>query len=182
MRIPAWRSLGRGRLEKQRWRASSANDSPFPTITTWSDHSTLDARHLEYPESVLATLEGRVAIDEIQRRPELFEVLRYLIDRPASRARCLLLESASPSLIRGVSETLAGRIGIVDPGGFDLREVGADQWRRLWIRGGFPRSFRAASEEASVAWRDISSARFSNGTFRRWESRFVPNACDGSGR
>jgi len=114
----------------------------------------LDVRRLSRPESTLSPLEGLVVIDEIQRKPELFELLRYLLDRPDSAARFLLLGSASPSLVRGVSETLAGRIGIVDLGGFNLREVGAEQWRSLWTRGGFPRSFLAATPQASASWRD----------------------------
>lgn len=114
----------------------------------------LDVRRLSRPESTLSPLEGLVVIDEIQRKPELFELLRYLIDRPDSAARFLLLGSASPSLVRGVSETLAGRIGIVDLGGFTLHEVRAEQWQSLWIQGGFPRSFLAATPQASASWRD----------------------------
>jgi hypothetical protein len=94
-----------------------------------------------------------VVIDEIQRLPGLFATLRPLADRPKTPARFLILGSASPNLVRGVSESLAGRVGFVDLGGFDLRETGADSWRNLWIRGGFPRSYLAASEEASLRWR-----------------------------
>src|SRR5262249_22736816 len=109
---------------------------------------------LANPELALAPLTGLVVIDEIQRQPELFTVLRPLADRPRSRARFLLLGSASPDVVRGVSETLAGRIGFVDLGGFDLREVGRENWRKLWLRGGFPRSFLARNDGTSFQWRN----------------------------
>ncbi len=105
------------------------------------------------PELGLTPLTGLVVIDEIQRQPQLFEALRPLADRPSTRTRFLVLGSASPELIRGVSESLAGRVGFVDLGGFDLTEVGARSWRRLWFRGGFPRSYLAASDGQSLAWR-----------------------------
>lgn len=113
-----------------------------------------DRRKLAEPEQALRPLSGLVVIDEIQRQPALFETLRVLLDRPDAPARFLLLGSASPHIIRGVSETLAGRAGIVDLGGFTLDETGADAWARLWLRGGFPRSYLAPDEDASVVWRD----------------------------
>lgn len=105
------------------------------------------------PELALAPLEGLVVIDEIQRQPDLFAALRPLADRLASRTRFLVLGSASPDLVRGVSESLAGRVGFVDLGGFDLSEVGAANWRRLWLQGGFPRAYLAKSEARSLSWR-----------------------------
>src|SRR5262245_5440292 len=108
---------------------------------------------LANPELALAPLRGLVVIDEIQRQPELFAALRPLADRPRAPARFLVLGSASPDVVRGVSETLAGRIGFVNLGGFDLREVGDRHWRKLWLRGGFPRSFLARSAAASFRWR-----------------------------
>ena len=113
----------------------------------------VDARRLSAPMTVLQTLSGLVIIDEVQRRPDLFELLRVLVDRPQNLAQFLLLGSASPQLVRGVSESLAGRIGFVDLSGFDLTEVGPLERDRLWLRGGFPRSFLAASNSDSVAWR-----------------------------
>ncbi len=101
---------------------------------------------------MLEALSGLVIIDEVQRRPTLLELLRVLVDRPHNPARFLLLGSASPQLVRGVSESLAGRIGFVDLSGFDLRE-GVIQRDRLWLRGGFPRSFLAADDDISMAWR-----------------------------
>jgi hypothetical protein len=80
-------------------------------------------------------------------------VLRVLVDRPGTPAQFLLLGSASPDVVRGASETLAGRVAFVYLSGFDTREVGPDQSHTLWVRGGFPRSFLAASDAASYAWR-----------------------------
>jgi len=114
----------------------------------------VDTRRLSAPMSVLEKLSGLVVIDEVQRQPDLFELLRVLVDRPQNPARFLLLGSASPQLVKGVSESLAGRIGFVDLAGFDLSEVGNEQRDRLWIRGGFPRSFLATEDSASVEWRE----------------------------
>jgi len=86
--------------------------------------------------------------------PELFALLRVLADREPRPAQFLLLGSASPTLVRGVSESLAGRVAFVDVAGFDLTEVGPAEFGTLWLRGGFPRSFLAADDAASSAWRD----------------------------
>ncbi len=115
--------------------------------------TTIGRARLVEPELALTSLEGLVVIDEIQREPRLFEVLRPIVDRVQSRLRFLVLGSASPNLVRGTSESLAGRIGFVDLSGFDLAEVGAVNWKRHWIRGGFPRSYLAKGEEASLRWR-----------------------------
>ncbi len=109
---------------------------------------------LENPMLALDGREGLVVIDEIQRLPGMFEVLRVLADRPDRRCTFLVLGSAAPGLVRGASETLAGRIGFVDLSGFDLGEVGEASALDLWNRGGFPRSFLAASDSASMRWRD----------------------------
>jgi hypothetical protein len=110
-------------------------------------------RQLAEPELALQPLRGLVVIDEIQRDPRLFEALRPLADRPGTPARVLVLGSASPDLVRGVSESLAGRVGFVDLGGLDLSEVGAARQHGLWLRGGLPRSFLARGEPSSVSWR-----------------------------
>jgi predicted AAA+ superfamily ATPase len=102
----------------------------------------------------LEPLSGLVVIDEVQRQPALFELLRVLVDRPHNQARFLLLGSASPRLVKDVSESLAGRIGFVDLSGFDLREVGPENRDLLWIRGGFPRSFLAPDDSAATIWRE----------------------------
>ncbi len=108
---------------------------------------------LESPMLALAPLEGLVVLDEIQRQPDLFPVLRVLADRRPRPARFLVLGSASPHLLRQSSETLAGRIAYHELPGFDLAEVGAAALDRLWLRGGFPLSFTARTEAASFTWR-----------------------------
>jgi uncharacterized protein len=113
----------------------------------------VDLARLEAPRQTLQNLSGLVVIDEIQRRPDLFSLLRVLADRPRTPARFLILGSASPDLVKGVSESLAGRVGFVDLGGFDGTEVGFQHLNKLWLRGGFPESFLSASDQASYRWR-----------------------------
>lgn len=108
---------------------------------------------LSEPETALRPLRGLVVIDEVQRRPELFPLLRVLADRRPLPARFLILCSASPELLRQSSETLAGRMETVPLEGFRLADVGAARQERHWLRGGFPRSFIARSEADSLAWR-----------------------------
>ncbi len=112
-----------------------------------------DAARLQEPTLALDSLRGLVVLDEIQLRPDLFGVLRVLADRSPRRARFLVLGSASPSLLRQGSETLAGRIAFYELPGFSLDEVEAKNWRRLWFRGGFPRSYLARSHRQSGEWR-----------------------------
>lgn len=114
----------------------------------------VDLRRLEHPLQALQDLRGLVILDEVQRRPDLFELLRVLLDRDPVPARFLLLGSASPHLIKGVSESLAGRVGFVDLTGFDLWETEGSDLRTLWLRGGFPRSFLAPDDGSSLLWRD----------------------------
>lgn len=109
---------------------------------------------LAEPMRALEALRGLVIIDEIQRAPQLFPVLRVLADRERRLARFLLLGSASPELVRHASETLAGRIAFIEMGGFSLVEVGNGRLRRLWLRGGFPRAFLARGETESLKWRE----------------------------
>jgi len=108
---------------------------------------------LDEPMTALSELKGIVIIDEIQRRPDLFPVLRVLSDRRPLRARFLILGSASPELLRQSSETLAGRIEIIEMTGFDVRELGVTAMNRHWLRGGFPLSFLARTNQDSVSWR-----------------------------
>lgn len=110
-----------------------------------------DAAALENPMLALEGLRGLVVLDEVQRRPELFPVLRVLMDREGAPAKFLLLGSASPFLVRGVTESLAGRVAFIDLQGFLLDEV--EDLSRLWVRGGFPRSFLADDEITSHGWR-----------------------------
>ena len=109
---------------------------------------------LAEPKAALERLEGLVVLDEVQRKPELFALLRVLADRQPGKARFLLTGSASPDLVRGVSESLTGRVALVDVAGFNLAEVGEAEWRNLWWRGGFPRAFLADTEVASRQWQE----------------------------
>ena len=120
----------------------------------------LHEQRLEQPIDTLSRLDGLVVIDEVQRRPGLFPILRVLIDRSDARGQFLLLGSASPTLLRQAGESLLGRVETVEVAGFDLEELGQspgayseDAATRLWLRGGFPRSFLADSDADSVAWR-----------------------------
>ncbi len=108
---------------------------------------------LENPMSALAPLIGLVVVDEAQRSPGLFPVLRVLADREGSPATFLILGSASPALSRQASESLAGRVEIVELGGFHLTELPREDERRLWVRGGFPRAFLARTDRDSFDWR-----------------------------
>ncbi len=112
-----------------------------------------DVARLEDPMLALADLKGLVVLDEIQRRPEVFPTLRVLADRAKKPARFLVLGSASPNLLRQSSESLAGRIHYHRLDGFELDEVGLRHANKLWLRGGFPRSFLARTAAESEAWR-----------------------------
>ncbi|MBM4035105.1 MAG: ATP-binding protein [Planctomycetes bacterium] len=126
----------------------------WPGETTFLDlENPEDEARLADPMLALKPLRGLVVIDEVQRLPALFSVLRVLVDRPSRPARFLVLGSASPELLRQGSETLAGRIYYHELGGLTLEEVGATQGERLWFRGGLPRSFLARSLRESREWR-----------------------------
>ena len=112
-----------------------------------------DEARLSEAAFVLRSLHGLVVLDEVQRRPDLFPLLRVLADRPDAPARFLLLGSAAPALIQGASESLAGRLAICELPGLSLEEVGVDQFDPLWHRGRYPRSVLAASDRSSLRWR-----------------------------
>ena len=128
------------------------------------------------PERILRACEGLVVIDEVQRMPALFEVLRPVCDDPARSAVFLLLGSASWDLIRGVSETLAGRILFVDVGGLSLDEVGPERQDRLWLRGGFPRAWLAPSAAAWARWMRAFTRTFLERDVPGLGSRVAPEA------
>lgn len=111
-----------------------------------------DAARLDQPQLALEDLKGLIVIDEIQRSPELFPLLRYLVDQAKDR-KFVILGSASRDLIRQSSESLAGRIGYHYLGGFRLQDVGPEKMKDLWLRGGLPPSFLAGSYEESYLWR-----------------------------
>lgn len=119
-----------------------------------------DLAALSAPRLTLQELHGLVVIDEIQRLPELFPILRVLVDRPDNTLRLLILGSASRDLIRQSSETLAGRIGHIELTPFSVAEVGVGASDSLWLRGGFPKSYLAGSESASFQWRKDYVATF----------------------
>jgi len=108
---------------------------------------------LEEPMTALGGLKGTVVIDEVQRRPDLFPVLRVLADRKPLPARFLVLGSASPALLRQSSESLAGRLEILEIAGFSLAEVGVAALERHWQQGGFPLGFTARTQADSFVWR-----------------------------
>jgi uncharacterized protein len=135
-----------------------------------------DALRLQEPMTALGHLSGLVVIDEAQLQPALFPALRVLVDRPPLPARFLLLGSASPELSRNISETLAGRLHFVEMGGFTMGEAGRDNWRRLWLRGGFPRSFIARTDEQSFTWREDFTATFLERDLRRFGIQAPPAA------
>jgi predicted AAA+ superfamily ATPase len=128
--------------------------SEYPSQNYFDLEDPLDHARLANPKLALEDLSGLVVIDEIQRSPELFPVLRVLVDRPKNQARFLILGSASRDLIRQTSESLAGRISYIEVTPFSLSEVGSAESKILWSRGGFPKSFLAASDMESRRWRE----------------------------
>jgi len=128
----------------------------------------VDLARLDEPMTALGDLRGLVVIDEIQRRPELFQVLRVLADRKPLSARFLILGSASPDLMRQSSESLAGRMETITMGGFTLGEVGVEKQSRHWVRGGLPLSFLARSEPDSLAWRKSFIQTFVERDLPQW--------------
>lgn len=140
------RQVGKSTLARQ---LAAARRGP----TTWFDlENPVDIARLSEPGLELRPLRGLVVLDEIQRLPDVFPLLRVLADRPRTPARFLVLGSASPELLRQTSETLAGRVAFHTLDGFDLREV--RDLDRLWLHGGFPRAYLARSPAASRRWRD----------------------------
>ncbi len=119
-----------------------------------------DRARLAEPALALGGRRSTIVIDEAQRAPGLFEVLRVLIDEDRTPGRFLILGSAGPTLIGMASESLAGRVAIVELGGFRLSDVGTEPLDRLWVRGGLPPSFTAADAEQSLAWRNDYIATF----------------------
>ena len=128
------------------------------------------------PERVLRGTDGLVVIDEIQRMPELFEVLRPICDARDRKAVFLVLGSASLDLIEGVSETLAGRVLFVDVGGLSIAEAGPENQDRLWLRGGFPRAYLAPSSGAWSRWMESFTRTFLERDIPGLRSRVAPAA------
>ncbi len=136
-------------------RAYSKTQRRGETTTHFDLEDPNDLARLENPKLALQDLEGLIVIDEVQRRPDIFPVIRVLVDNPKWRkkARLLILGSASRDLIRQGSESLAGRIEFLELTPFTSKETGPRNLQKLWLRGGFPPSFLATSNKASEAWR-----------------------------
>jgi predicted AAA+ superfamily ATPase len=148
------RQVGKTTLARQIGAAGGA------AVTRFDLESPIDRARLADPMLALAGLKGLVILDEVQHAPELFRVLRVLADRPRRPARFIVLGSASPELLRQSSESLAGRVAHYELSGFTLEELARSKWDRLWLRGGFPRSYLARTEAESVRWRDDFIATF----------------------
>lgn len=110
-----------------------------------------DLSRLVNPQITLEDLEGTIVLDEIQRMPELFPLLGYLVDTKPDQ-KYLILGSASEELMKQSSESLAGRIGYHYLSGFSLIDVGVDTWKKRWLRGGYPRAYLAESDENTFVW------------------------------
>lgn len=141
------RQVGKTTLAKQVAAATSES------VTYFDLEKPSDLARLAEPQLALEPLRGLVVLDEIQRLPEVFPLLRVLVDRPDLPARFLVLGSASPILLRQSSESLAGRITYLELPGISLREVSMTQSELLWVRGGFPRALLAPDDAASDLWR-----------------------------
>jgi uncharacterized protein len=160
-RLQAWiaRALKRSRVvglvgPRQSGKTTLARQIVAADSTNYFDlENPTSLAQLAQPLTALEDLRGIVVIDEIQHRPDLFEVLRVLADRKPLPARFLILGSASPNLLRQSSESLAGRIEIIPVGGFSLDEVGVSSLNRLWQRGGLPLSYLARANDDSFVWR-----------------------------
>jgi len=161
------RQSGKTTLARQFVPADSLNYFDLEDLTSLS--------RLQEPMTALRDLRGLIVIDEIQRMPSLFPILRVLCDRDPLPARFLILGSASPDLARASSESLAGRIETVSISGLSLTEVGLDSLSQHWLRGGFPLSFLASSEIDSLAWRKNFIQTFLERDLPQWGVR-VPAA------
>ena len=148
--------------------------SPTP-VNYYDLENPADRAGLANPQLALRGSSGLVILDEIQMMPEIFEILRVLVDDESHKAKYLILGSASPGIIRNVSETLAGRTAFVDMSGFDLTEIQED-WETLWLRGGFPRSFLAKSTEASYRWREAFARTFLQRDIMQFGFRLNPES------
>jgi predicted AAA+ superfamily ATPase len=120
--------------------------------------------------TLLDSLRGLIVIDEVQELPALFPALRVLADRDPLPARFVILGSVAPELIRGIGESLAGRVLTIPMGGFDLDETPVTDWPKLWLRGGYPRSYLAESDAESALWRDEYLAALLNRDLRIWSN------------
>ena len=177
-------ALGRSRVvllsgARQTGKTTLARTFLSPESANYFDlENPLDLQRLNEPVTALASLNGLIVIDEVQKRPDLFNVLRVLVDRDDSPAQFLILGSASGTLLRQTSESLAGRIEIVKIAGFTLEEIDKDNLQTLWLRGGFPRSFLALNNSDSVVWRDSFIQTLLERDFPQWGVQISASALD----
>lgn len=156
--------------------------SQYRGPTRWFDlEDPDDLARLAEPKLALSEHQGLIVIDEVQRRLELFPILRVLADRPGNKVRFLLLGSASPDLLRQSSESLAGRIHYHELRGFSVSEVGDAAAGRLWVRGGFPRCSSRAPLLSRSPGGAISSEPFSSATWQTSDSGCPLQRCSGFG-
>ncbi len=167
-------ALGRSRIvaligPRQSGKTTLARQFVRPDSVNYFDlEDPVSLARLEQPLTALQDLRDLVVIDEIQRRPDLFPILRVLADREGLPARFLILGSASPELIRSSSESLAGRIETISISGFSLAEVGVESMQEHWLRGGFPLSYLAENDANSFAWRKNFVQTFLERDLPRW--------------
>ena len=133
---------------------------PFTHPNYFDLENPLSRARLEQPITALSSLEGLVVIDEVQKTPDLFPILRVLMDQKPDFGQYLILGSASPRLLQQTSESLLGRIEVIEIPGFTLEEVGNNHLEQLWQRGGYPQSFLAQTEDDSNEWRKNAINRF----------------------
>lgn len=150
---------------------------PSDSINYFDLEDPLSLTRLDQPMTALQDLRGLVVIDEVERRPDLFPIVRILVDRTPMLARFLILGSASPDLLRQSSESLAGRISIITMSGFSLAEVGAAAQNQLWRQGGFPLSFTLPAMKPALNGARVSCALFLSAISRNLVSISLPPAC-----
>ncbi len=173
---PAVALLGARQVGKTTLAQNLAASWPTPTTLFDLERPSHRAALMATPEKLLSELSGVVIIDEIQRVPELFALLRPICDDPNRKATFLLLGSASWDLVQGISETLAGRIQFVDVSGFSLAELGKTAQDLLWLRGGFPRAYLAESNDAWERWMDGFARTFLERDVLALSPRIAPAA------
>lgn len=137
-----------GKTTMARWIAEKHKDAVFFDL-----EDPENPLQEERAKTVLKKYNGLVVIDEIQLQPSLFSLLRVLSDDPKNSSKFLILGSASPAIVKNVSETLAGRVALMEMNGFFVNEVSSSKMDSLWLKGGFPISFLADSERTSFHWR-----------------------------
>jgi uncharacterized protein len=174
-------ALGRSRVvaltgPRQSGKTTLARQFVAPDSSNYFDlEDPVSSARLEQPLTALSDLSGLVVIDEIQRRPDLFPILRVLADRNPLPATFLILGSASPELVHASSESLAGRIETISISGFSLAELGSEVMAQHWLRGGFPLSYLAQNDVDSFAWRKNFVQTFLERDLPQWGVR-VPSA------